>query len=115
MVQEFKIEFGQEFPVSTTFYPKDFGLSGSQFRRLKELGVVPGLIMFPNGSNQIWVEQTHYASDEEAQQVIEDIREGLELIVQKANEIRRGLTIVPAVVTFTLQDAVAVKVEAIGE
>ena len=113
MIKKLEVYFGEEYSESVRLGPDDFDLTRAQFEYFRELGDIPGFILFPNDSSEVWIKQTRYASDEEVQHVIDDIREGFELLCRKAKEIKAQLSIVPMTVIFHRRKAV--KVETIKE
>ena len=113
MIEKLEVLFGEEYSKPVRLGPDDFDLTRAQFQCFREIGDVPGFILFPNDSSEVWIKQTRYASDKEVQQVIDDIREGFDLLCRKAKEIKAQLSIVPMTVIFHRRKAV--KVETVKE
>ena len=94
-MKEIKVQFSRSCSERIYIFPKDLDLSKEQFERLETDGI------FKFHTVDIEVEPQHYTDNEEVQNVIFKIQDGLENILEQAEKLRKGLTLVPAMVVFT--------------
>jgi hypothetical protein len=90
-----EVQFNKSYSERFFLYPADFNLSLKQFERLETSGI------FKFHGSDIEVKRQYYASDEDVQDVIFKIQDGLENLLEQAEKLRKGLTLVPAMVVFT--------------
>jgi hypothetical protein len=90
-----EVQFNKSCSERFYLYPADLDLSPEQFAELETDGI------FKFHTVDIEVERQYYTDDEGVQDVIFKIQDGLENILEQAEKLRKGLTLVPATVVFT--------------
>jgi len=89
-----EVQFSESCSERFYLYPTDFDLSLKQFERLETSGI------FKFHGSDIEVERQYYTSDEEVEEVIKKIQDGLQDISEQAKKLRESLTLVPCKVTY---------------